>query len=128
MDVFAWSYQDMPGLDTDIVVHHLHVKEECPSVKKKLQRTRPDMAMKIKEEVQKQLNTDFLAVSNHPQWIANIVLVPKKNRKVRICVDYRDMNRVSPKDDFSLPQIDVLVDNTAQFSIFSFMGDFYGYN
>lgn len=45
MDVFAWSYQDMPGLDTDIVVHHLTLKEDCPSVKQKLRRTRPDMAM-----------------------------------------------------------------------------------
>ena len=52
-DVFAWSYQDMPGLDTDIVVHHLPLKEERPPVKQKLRRTRPDMAMKIKEEVQK---------------------------------------------------------------------------
>ena len=52
-DVFAWSYQDMPGLDTDIVEHHLPLKPECPPVKQKLRRTHPDMAVKIKEEVQK---------------------------------------------------------------------------
>ena len=50
-DIFAWSYEDMPGLDTDIVVHKLSLKEECPPVKPKLRRTHPEMSKKIKEEV-----------------------------------------------------------------------------
>ena len=54
--------------------------------------------------------------------------VPKKDGKVCMCVDYRDLNRASPKDDFPLPHIDVLVDNTAQHKIFSFMDGFSGYN
>ena len=128
VDVFAWSYEDMPGLDTDIVVHRLPLKPECPPVKQKPRRTRPDMALKIKEEVEKQLNAGFLSVSEYPQWVANIVPVPKKDGKVRICVDYRDLNKASPKDDFPLPHIDVLVDNTTQFSVFSFMDGFSGYN
>ncbi|KAI5385203.1 hypothetical protein KIW84_071981 [Lathyrus oleraceus] len=128
VDIFAWSYQDMPGLDTDIVVHKLPLRTDCPPVKQKLRRTRPDMAMKIKEEVQKQWDAGFLAVTNYPPWVANIVPVPKKDGKVRMCVDYRDLNRASPKDDFPLPHIDVLVDNTAQFSVFSFMDGFSGYN
>ena len=52
-DVFAWSYQDMPGLDSRIVEHRLSLKTECPPLKQKLRRTHPDMALKIKEEVQK---------------------------------------------------------------------------
>ena len=56
VDIFAWSYQDMPGLGTDIVVHRLPLKEDCPPIKQKLKRTRPEMAVKIKEEVQKQLD------------------------------------------------------------------------
>ena len=63
-----------------------------------------------------------------PQWVANIVLVPKKDGKVRMCVDYRDLNRNIPKDDFPLPHIDVLVDSTAQHSFFSFMDGYSGYN
>jgi len=56
------------------------------------------------------------------------VSVPKKYGKVIMCVDYKDLNRASPKDDFPLPHIDILVDNTAQFSVFSFMDGFSGYN
>ncbi|KAG2394489.1 RNA-directed DNA polymerase-like protein [Vigna angularis] len=52
----------------------------------------------------------------------------KKDGKVRMCVDYRDLNRASPKDNFPLPHIDTLVDNTAKYSLFSFMDGFSGYN
>ena len=45
-----------------------------------------------------------------------------------MCVDYRDLNRVSPKDDFPLPHINVLVDNNAQHKVFSFVDGFSGYN
>ncbi|XP_058772888.1 uncharacterized protein LOC131646985, partial [Vicia villosa] len=128
VDVFAWSYQDMPGLDTNIVQHYLPLKPECPPVKQKLRRTHPDMANKIKVEVQKQLDAGFLVTSEYPQWLANIVPVPKKDGKVRMCVDYRDLNKASPKDDFPLPHIDMLVDNTAKFNVFSFMDGFSGYN
>lgn len=118
----------MSVLDTDIVVHRRLLREEFHPLKQNLWRTRPDMAMKIKEEVQKQLGAGFLEVSNYPQWIENIMPIPKKDGKVRICVDYRDLNIASPKDYFPLPHIDVLVDNTTQFSIFSFMNGFYDYN
>ena len=96
----------MPGLETEIMVHRLPLKEGCPPVKQKLRRTRPEMAVKKKEEVQKQLDAGFLAITNYPPWVANIVPVPKKDGKVRMCVDYRDLNRASPKDDFPFPHID----------------------
>ncbi|PKI67593.1 hypothetical protein CRG98_012016 [Punica granatum] len=54
--------------------------------------------------------------------------VEKKDGRVRVCVDYRDLNKASPKDNFPLPHIDVLVDNTACHAQFSFMGGFSGYN
>ena len=86
------------------------------------------MVLQIKKKVQKQLDAGFLEVSKYPQWVANIVLVPKKDGKVRMWVDYRDLNRESPKDNFPLPHIDTLVDNTAKHSLFSFMDGFSGYN
>ncbi len=54
--------------------------------------------------------------------------MPKKDGKVRICVDYRDLNRASPKDNFPLPHIDTLVDKTATNVVFSFLDGFSGYN
>ncbi|KAI5425981.1 hypothetical protein KIW84_031706 [Lathyrus oleraceus] len=65
-DVFVWSYQDMPGLDSEIVEHRLPLKPECPPVKQKLRRTHPDMAVKIKEEVQKHIDVGFLVTAEYP--------------------------------------------------------------
>ena len=86
------------------------------------------MSRKIKEDVEKQFDVGFLVVARYPEWVANIVPVPKKDGKVRMCVDDRDLNRASPKDNFPLPHIDILVDNTANFALFSFMDGFSGYN
>nr|CAN75227.1 hypothetical protein VITISV_043867 [Vitis vinifera] len=81
LDVFAWSYEDMTGLDPSIVQHHLPT----------LPHARPD-------------------------------------GKVRVCVDFRDLNKASPKDDFPIPHIDLLVDGIAVHSMLSFMDGFSGYN
>ena len=86
--VFAWSYEDMPGLDIDIVVHRLQTKEGFLPMKQKVHRMRPEM---------KQFNAVLLAVTSYPQWVANMVSVPKKDGKVRVRVDYRDMNKASRK-------------------------------
>ena len=65
---------------------------------------------------------------DYPQWLANIVPVFKKDGKVRMCVDFRDLNKACPKDDFPLPHIDVIVDSTASSAMYSFMDRFSGYN
>ena len=53
VEVFAWSYEDIPGLDTDIMVHRLLTKEDFPPVKQKVHRMQPDMSEKIKAKVMK---------------------------------------------------------------------------
>ena len=62
--------------------------------------------LKIKEKVEKQLKADLLAAIAYLDWVANIVPMLKKDRKMRMCVDYRDLNWASLKDNFSLPRID----------------------
>ena len=70
------SYEDMLGLDTDIMIHRLSIKEGCSPIKQKVHRMRPKISEKIKAEVMKQFNVGFLAVTSYPQWFANIVMEP----------------------------------------------------
>ncbi|WJZ81221.1 hypothetical protein VitviT2T_001074 [Vitis vinifera] len=128
LDVFAWSYEDMPGLDPSIVQHHLPILPHARPVKQKLRRLHLRWSLQVKEEIQKQLSVGFISVVEYPKWLANVVPVPKKDGKVRVCVDFRDLNKASPKDDFSLPHIDLLVDSTAGHSMLSFMDGFLRYN
>ena len=118
----------MPSLSPDIVQHRFPLNHGCSLVKQKLRRMKPKMSLKIKEEVKKKFDVGFLVVARYSKWVASIVPVPKKDGKVRMCVDYRDLNQANLKDNFPLPHIDVLVDNTTNFSLFSFMDGFSGYN
>ena len=54
----------------------------------------------------------FHTGEQHPDWVANIIPVLKKNEKIWICIDYRDLNAACPKDEFPLPINDVIIDNT----------------
>ena len=127
-DVFAWSYKDMPGLDTEIVEHKIPLIEDSKPVKQKLRRIKPEWSLQVKEEIMKLLKVGFIKVIEHPTWLANIVVIIKSNGKIRICVDFRDLNKASPKDDFPLPNIDMLVDSTASYKVKSFVDGFAGYN
>ncbi|PKI79291.1 hypothetical protein CRG98_000305 [Punica granatum] len=128
-EVFAWSYVDMPGLDPSIVKHFLPLNtERFPPKRQHLRRQRADILLCIKDEVIKQVDAGFLEVCNYSEWVMNIMPVEKKNGKVRVCIEYRDLDKASPKDNFPLPHIDVLVDNTARHTQFSFMDGFSGYN
>jgi len=60
--------------------------------------------------------------------VASIVLVPKKNEKIDICIDYRDLNAACPKDEFPLQITNVMIDNMGGFERMSFMDGFLGYN
>ncbi|XP_070013411.1 uncharacterized protein [Nicotiana sylvestris] len=80
-NIFAWSYDDMTGLSTSIVAHKMPTNPTCPPVKQKLRKFKPDMSLKIKEEVTKQIKAKVLRVVEYPTWLANIVPVPKKDGK-----------------------------------------------
>ena len=109
--VFAWSYKDMPRIDTDTVQHCIPTDPTMKPVKQKLRRMKPEWTLKIKEEIEKQYNARLMRVVNYLEWLANVVLMPKQDKKVKMCVDFRDLNKASPKDDFPFPHIDILIDN-----------------
>jgi hypothetical protein len=69
--------------------------------------------MVIAEEVEKLLKAEFIEEVYYLNWLANVVLVKKSNEKWKMCVDFTDLNKSCPKDSFSLPQIDLLVDSIA---------------
>ncbi len=70
----------------------------------------------------------FIEEIQCPKWLANIVPVKKKGGQIRICVDFRDLNKACPKDEFLLPNVNLLVDAAVGHERFSFMDGYSGYN
>ncbi|KAG9447596.1 hypothetical protein H6P81_013724 [Aristolochia fimbriata] len=127
-DVFAWSYTEMPGLDPTIAIHKLAIKSGVKPIKQSQRRFRPELVPEIEKEVDKLLKADFIREVKYPSWIANIVPVKKKNGQIRVCVDFRDLNKACPKDDFPLPITELMVDATTGHEALSFMDGSFGYN
>jgi hypothetical protein len=82
----------------------------------------------IRVEVNRLLAASFIKEVYHPEWLANPVLVRKKNNKWRMCVDYIDLNKHCPKDPFGLPRIDEVVDSTASYELLSFLDCYSSYH
>ena len=86
-----------------------------------------EVELKVKEEIEKLLKAKFIKPTRYVQWFANIVLVMKKNEKLRVCVDFRDLNVATLKDMYVMLIVDMLVNSTANNELLSFMDGFSRY-
>ncbi|CAL2255974.1 unnamed protein product [Prunus armeniaca] len=119
----------MPGLDRKLVEHKLPIKEGYLPVKQARRIMSMDTELKVKEEIERLLKAGFIRPAVYVDCLANIVPVLKrKTRIVRICVDYRNLNEASPKDEYPMPMADMLVDGAAHNHMLSFMDGNAGYN
>uniref|UniRef100_A0A2N9ENL2 RNA-directed DNA polymerase n=1 Tax=Fagus sylvatica TaxID=28930 RepID=A0A2N9ENL2_FAGSY len=127
-DVFAWQYDEMPGIDPKLVAHSLNVEPDTRPVVQSMRTFHPEVEAQITQEVKKLLSAGFIKPIQHPRWLSNIVPVKKKNGQIRCCMDFRNLNKACPKDEFPLPNMDLLIDSAAGHAMFSFMDGFSGYN
>jgi hypothetical protein len=82
----------------------------------------------VKKEIERLLDANFFRPCRYAEWISNIVPVYKKIRKMRVCIDFRDLNRATPMDGYPMPVADLLVDVAAGHKVISFMDGNAGYN
>jgi hypothetical protein len=127
-EVFAWSLSDMPGIPRDVAEHSLDIRAGARPVKQSLRRFDEEKRRAIGEEVHKLLAAGFIKEVFHPKWLANPVLVKKKDGKWRMCVDYTGLNKACPKVPYPLPCIDQIVDSTAGCETLSFLDAYSGYH
>ena len=88
----------------------------------------PKVALLVKVELEKMLDAKVIHLIDYSEWISNMVPVTKPFSDIRICTNFRDLNKACPKDDFPLPNIDMIVDLIARHEILSLMDRFLGYN
>ncbi|KAK9943091.1 hypothetical protein M0R45_008712 [Rubus argutus] len=127
-DCFAWEYHEMPGLDRSIVEHRLPLYDACKPHKQPPQRFSAEVQLEIKNEIERLLYAGFIRTARYVEWISNIVPVKKKNGKIRVCIDFQNLNMATPKDEYTMPMADLLVDGAASHEILPFMEGHAGYN
>ena len=112
-DIFAWKPSDMSGILREVAEHTLKICPGSKLIRQRLRRFDEKKRRTIDEEIAKLSAAGFIKEVYHPEWLANPVLVRKKSRKWRMCVDYMSLNKACPKDPFPLPCIDQIVDSTS---------------
>ena len=127
-DVFAWSHEDMLGINPSIMVHKLNVSRSHLPVWQKKRVFAKERDKAIVEEVRKLLEVDFIREMYYPEWLANVVMVKKANGKWRMCVDFTELNKACLNDNYPFPCIDLLINSATGHQLLSFMDAFSGYN
>jgi hypothetical protein len=126
--MFAWSPSDMPSIPREVAEHSLDIRAGSKLVRQRLCCFDEEKRRAIGEEIHKLLAAGFIKEVFHPEWLANPILVKKKNGKWRMCVDYIGLNKACPKHPFPLPRIDQIVDSTTGCEALSFLDAYSGYH
>ena len=119
----------MPGIPREFTEHELQILPNARPVKQTMRRFAEPKRLAIGQEIDRLLAAKFIREIKKSDWVANPVLVPKKNTDIlRMCVDFTSLNKCCPKDHFPLPRIDQIVDSTAGCERLSFLDAYSGYN
>jgi hypothetical protein len=127
-DCFAWDYTEMPGLDRSIVEHRLPLKSGFRPFQQRIRQMKADVLVEVKKEIEKMIEAGFIRACRYAEWISSVVPVQKKDGQWRVCVDFRDLNRATPKDEYPMPVAEILINAAAGHKILSFMDGNARYN
>ena len=128
LSAFSWGYEDMKGIPPETCTHHIYIKEGTRPFWQPQRKINPGLRDIVKEEVNKLLDAGFIYPIFDSQWVFPLVLVPKKDGRWRICIDYLELNKATLKYYFPLPFIDQMLDTLVGKKYFSFLDGFSGYN
>ena len=118
----------MAEINPTLASHKLNIIATTKPIRQKIRRFHTDRHQIIQTKVENLLSASFIRDVKYPEWLANVVVVPKKGSKWRVCVDYTYLNEACPKDSFPLLRIDKIVDASARHGMLSFLDAFSSYH
>jgi hypothetical protein len=127
-DCFAWDYIEIPGLDRSIVEHRLPLKLGFRPFQQRARQMKAEVLDEVKKEVETMIEAGFIRTCRYAEWISSVVPVQKKDGRWRVYVDFRDLNRATPKDEYPMPVAEMLLNAAAGHKMLSFMDGNAGYN
>jgi hypothetical protein len=127
-EIFAWSYEEMRTYDTSMIKHKIPLKPGVKPFRQKLKQINPILLPVIEKEVKKLLDAKIIVPLRYSDWVANLVPIRKKNGEIRLCVDFRNINKSSLKDNYPLPKMDHVLEKVVGENRMSMIDGFSGYN
>jgi hypothetical protein len=100
----------MSGLCQELVEHRLPIKFGFMPFKKRLRSCCPDLLPRIKDEIHRLLEANFIRHYRYAEWVFNIVPM-EESGKLRVCIDFHNLNRATPKDEYHMHVANMLINN-----------------
>ena len=103
-NVFTWSYEDLKSYDTEIIQHKIPLKENQKPFKQKLRRINPIQLPLVEKEIKKMYEAGIIVSIRYSDWVSNLVSVRKKTGEIRLCIDFKNLNKALLKDNYPFTQ------------------------
>jgi hypothetical protein len=127
-DIFTWSYKELRTYDNTVIEHKIPLKPSFKPFRQKLRQINPIFLPVVEREVKNILDVKIIVPLRYSDWVANLVLVRKKSGKIRLCVDFRNLNKYSLKYNYPLPKMDDVLEKVVGENRMSMIDGFSGYN
>ncbi len=126
--MFAWTYKDLKGILLELVQHKIELDTSIPLAHQIRYKLNPNYATVVKQDIDKLLAAKFIQLVEEVTWLSPIVVIPKKNGKLKICVDFKKLNKATKKDPYPLPFSDEELNIVAGYEAYSFLDGYSRYH
>ncbi len=127
-DIFAWAYRDLNGIPLEIVQHQIKLDLSIPPIHQARYQLNPNFVAIIKQDINKLFVARFIEPVEEATWLSLIAVVPKKNGKFIICVDFRKLNVATEKNPYMLPFTDEVITIVVGHEVYTFLNGFARYH
>jgi hypothetical protein len=126
--VFSWSYDELRTYDTTVIEQKIPLKQGVKPFRKKLRQINPILLSVIEMEVKKLLDAKIIVPLRYSEWVAILVPIKKKSGEIRLCVDFRNLNKSSLKVNYPLPKMDHVLEKVVKANRICMIDGFSSYN
>jgi len=120
-DVFTWTYKDLKRIPPELAQHIIELDTTIPPAHLARYRLNLNYVTVVKQDIDKLIATKFIQFVEEATWLSPIVIVPKKNGKLKICIDFRKLNVATKKDPYPLPLTDEMLNIVVRYEAHIFL-------
>ncbi len=127
-DVFAWTYKDLKGIPLKLTQHIIELDTTIPLTHQTKYILNLNYVTTVKQDIDKLLTAGFIEFVEEATWLSPIVVVPKKNGKLKICIDFKKLNVTTKKDPYPLPFTNEMLNIVVGYEAHSFLDGYSKYH